>query len=127
MIESSVDRGDSLSNGEPPQDRVVRPRAQLSLRFLLLMNVIFCVLAGTAYWASRVPAISNEVSMMLGGRAESSEASGRRVQIVFVMFTYTAPLILAGTLATILSVMRALERRMQKQVSREEMQSRSTT
>jgi hypothetical protein len=102
------------------EDRAVaiqRPtrRPQLSLRFLLLMNIIFCMIAGAVYWASRVPAISNEVNMMLGGRAESNEASGRRVQIIFVMFTYTAPLILAGTLASILSIVRFIERRVQKQ------------
>jgi hypothetical protein len=123
MTELAADRNNSIAKSESPQERVGRSRAQLSLRFLLLMNVIFCVIAGAVYWASRVPAISNEVSMMLGGRAESNEASGRRVQIVFVMFTYTAPLILAGTLATILSVIRFFERRMQKQVARDELPS----
>ena len=87
-----------------------RKPPQMSLRFMLLMNIIFCVIAGTIYWASRVPAVADEVGMLLGGRG-AAESSSRRVHIIFVMFTYTAPLLLAGLLSTMLSVWRVVQRR----------------
>lgn len=86
-------------------------RPQMSLGFMLLMNVIFCVIAGAFYYASQVPAIADEVSMMLGGRGSAGDSGGRSMHMVFVMFTYTAPLILAGLLATILGIWRRLEGR----------------
>jgi hypothetical protein len=86
-------------------------RPQISLSFMLLMNVIFCVLAGAFYYASQVPAIADEVSMMLGDRPSSSGGSGRKMHMIFVMFTYTAPLLLAGVLATVMGVWRRLEQR----------------
>lgn len=85
-------------------------RPQMSLAFMLLMNVIFCVLLGTFYYASRVPVIADEVSMMFGGRGSSGD-SGRGMHMVFLMFTYTAPLILAGVLSTIMTIWRKLEGR----------------
>lgn len=81
-------------------------RPQISLGFMLLMNVIFCVIAGAVYWASRVPAISDEVGMMLGGYSGSSAENERAVHMIFLMFCYTAPLLLAGTLATIYTLWR---------------------
>lgn len=78
---------------------------------MLLMNIIFCVLAGAVYWASRVPAVSEEVSMLLGGSSSGSGSGRRKMHVIFVMFTYTAPLLLAGLLSTMLGVWRFLERR----------------
>lgn len=88
-----------------------RKPPQMSLRFMLLMNLIFCVIAGTVYWASRVPAIAEEVGMMLGGRGGDAETGSRRIHIIFVMFTYTAPLLLAGLLSTMLGIWRWVARR----------------
>ena len=93
------------------QAKPVRRRPQMSLGFMLLMNVVFCVLAGAFYWASQVPAIADEVSMMFGGRGSSGGDGNRTTHAIFVMFTYTAPLLLAGTLATILSIWRKFEGR----------------
>lgn len=78
---------------------------------MLLMNVIFCVLAGAVYWASRVPAVSEEVSMLFGGRSSGGDSGSRRMHVIFVMFTYTAPLLLAGLLSSMLGIWRYIERR----------------
>ena len=49
---------------------------------------------------------------MTGGTlGDSAEEVGRRSHIVFVMFTYTAPLLLAALIASILGVWRWIERR----------------
>lgn len=78
---------------------------------MLLMNVIFCIIAGTVYWASRVPAVADEVGMLLGGRGSDSGMGSRKIHIIFVMFTYTAPLLLAGLLSTMLGIWRYVQRR----------------
>lgn len=78
---------------------------------MLLMNLIFCIIAGTVYWASRVPAVADEVGMLLGGRGGDADSSSRKIHIIFVMFTYTAPLLLAGLLSTMLSIWQLVQRR----------------
>ncbi|WP_164100595.1 hypothetical protein [Candidatus Laterigemmans baculatus] len=88
-----------------------RKPPQMSLSFMLLMNVIFCVLAGAVYWASRVPAVASEVSVLLGGSGGGSGSGSRKMHVIFVMFTYTAPLLLAGVLSTLLGFWRYFERR----------------
>lgn len=88
-----------------------RKPPQMSLRFMLLMNIIFCVIAGAIYWASRVPAVADEVGMLLGGHGGVTDSSSRKIHVIFVMFTYTAPLLLAGLLSTMLSIWRVVQRR----------------
>ncbi len=90
-------------------------RPQMSLSFMLLMNLVFCILLGALYWASRVPAIADEVSMMMGGRAAAGSGdNSRRVHIIFLLFTYTAPLLLAGLLSSSLGVWRFIEKKLRK-------------
>ena len=91
-------------NQPPPR------RPQMSLRFMLLVNIIFCVIAGALYWASRVPAISDELDMMMGGRGGDGGTTGRGTHVIFVMFTYTAPLLLAGVLSSLLGLWRLFTR-----------------
>ncbi|XZE53694.1 hypothetical protein SH139x_005459 [Planctomycetaceae bacterium SH139] len=83
---------------------------QMTLSFMLMMNVVVCGILGAIYWASQVPAIRDEISMMFGGRAGPSEP-GRTTHMIFLIFTYSAPLLLAGLLSTIMAVWRMLERR----------------
>jgi hypothetical protein len=96
-------------------------RPQMSLSFMLLMNLVFCILLGALYWASRVPAIADEVSMMLGGRATAGASdNSRRVHIVFLLFTYTAPLLLAGVLSSGLGIWRFVEKRLRSSPTRDD-------
>lgn len=71
---------------------------------MLLLNVVFCVIAGSFYWASQVPVISDEISAALGTRSSGSASDSRAAHMIFLMFTYCAPLLLAGTLATLHSI-----------------------
>jgi hypothetical protein len=86
-------------------------RPQISLSMLLMLNVVFCGIGGAIYWASQVPAIRNEVSMMLGGRGGGAGEDSRAMHMAFLIFTYSAPRLLAGTVSTLMSVLRWWERR----------------
>jgi len=88
-------------------DPLPRKKPQISLGVMLLLNIIFCVLAGALYWASRVPVIADEIAMMLGGRGGGG-GNDRAVHMIFLMFLYTAPLLLAGILATLLTIWRRM-------------------
>lgn len=79
---------------------------------MMLMMVVFCGMSAALFYASRVPAITSELQAMSGGTlGDSAEEVGRRSHIVFVMFTYTAPLLLAALIGSILGVWRWIERR----------------
>jgi hypothetical protein len=73
----------------------------MSLSFMMLMMVIFSVMSAGLFYASRVPAVQEEVSVLVHGKSGGgSEDAGRLAHITFIMFTFTSPLILAGVLST---------------------------
>lgn len=57
------------------------------------------------FYASRVPAIYNEVFSWFGKEVEPAEGS-RTVHLTFLLFTYSSPLLLAGLLGVVVSVLR---------------------
>lgn len=78
----------------------------------MLMMVVFAVMSAGLFYASRVPAVRDEIAALLQGKAtSSSEDVGRKAHIAFIMFTFTSPLILAGALSTGMSVLRRFENR----------------
>jgi hypothetical protein len=88
-----------------------RRRPQISLGMLLMLNVVFCGIGGAIYWASQVPAIRNEVSLLLGGRGSAAGEESRAMHMAFLIFTYSAPLLLAGTVSAIMGVWQWIEQR----------------
>lgn len=102
----------STEPGPSAAPRTARPRPQISLGFMMLMMVIFAVMSAALLYGSRVPAVQEEIDILFDGNAGSSGNSGGRVpHIIFIMFTFTSPLLLAGTLATGLGVLRWFHRR----------------
>ena len=70
-----------------------RPRFQISLSAMLLMMVVFAMISATLFYASKVPALRQEISVLLTGEAgESTEDVDRVAQRAFIMFTFTSPL-----------------------------------
>lgn len=78
---------------------------------MMLMMVIFAVMSAGLFYASRVPAVQAELDVLFGGEAGDSEEVGRSAHIVFIMFTLTSPLLLAGVLSTGMAVLRWYDRR----------------
>lgn len=87
----------------PPPRR--RP-PQMSLGFMMLMMVIFAIMSAGLLYASRVPAVQDEIQALLGKEAVSSEDVGHTAHLAFILFTLTSPLLLAAVLSTGLSVLR---------------------
>jgi len=75
---------------------------------MILLMSIFAVMSAGMFYASRVGAIQDEISVFGGG--SSASEPNRTAHLIFLMFTYTSPLLLAMILGTIVSVMRFLNR-----------------
>ncbi len=89
----------------------MRRPPQISLGFMLLSMVVLAVMSAGMFYASRVGAVQDEISVLSGGVIESRDVDTSRFShIVFIMFTFTSPLILAGVLSTAVGVTRWLER-----------------
>jgi hypothetical protein len=92
----------------PPPER--RRPFQISLGLMMLMMVIFAVTSAGFFYASRVSAVQDEINVLVGGKLGGSKETGRLAQIVFIMFTFTSPLLLAGVLSTGVAIVRWLQR-----------------
>ena len=85
---------------------------QISISMMMLLMVVFAVMSAGLFYASRVPAVRNEIAALISGEAQTSgEDVGRAAHIAFIMFTFSSPLILACVLSTGLSIVRWFEKR----------------
>ena len=74
---------------------------------MLLMMVIFSIMSAGLLYASRVPAVQDEIQALLGDNvAVRSDDVGRTAHLAFIIFTFTSPLLLAAILSTGLSILR---------------------
>lgn len=96
---------------DPEPTRPQRRPPQISLGFMMMAMVIFSIMSAGLLYASRVPAVQEEWSLLFTGKASTGGDGGRMPHIVFIMFTFTSPLLLAGALSTGMAVMRWWGRR----------------
>ncbi|TWU41672.1 hypothetical protein Q31b_31260 [Novipirellula aureliae] len=78
----------------------------------MLLMLIFALISAGILYASRVDAVQEEINLLVEGTSTGSGASksGRLPHLVFIMFTFTSPLLLAGALSSGLTVLRWLKR-----------------
>ncbi|MCC9603060.1 hypothetical protein LOC67_21130 [Stieleria sp. JC731] len=100
---------------QPPTKPTARPsvpRFQISLSMMLLLMVVFAFISAALFYASRVPVIREELSMLIYGEIrEGGEDAGRLAHRAFIMFTFTSPLLLAATLSLAVNILERLGRR----------------
>ena len=85
---------------------------------MLLIMIVFAIMSAGLFYASRVPTFRQEIEVFLTGKKSSSDTAGHSAHIVFIMFTFTSPLLLAGVLSTYVGISRWFnERRQRKQGS----------
>ncbi len=77
---------------------------------MMMLMVIFAVMSAGLFYASRVPAVQNEIAILFGKEPGATEEVGRTAHIVFIMFTFTSPLLLAAVLSTLVAILRKLGR-----------------
>ncbi len=88
-----------------------RPRLQISLALMLLLMVVFAVISASLFYASRVPVVRQEISMLLYGEVrDGGEDAGRLAHRAFIMFTFASPLILACLLSLGVSLVQRFDR-----------------
>lgn len=79
---------------------------------MMLMMIVFSIMSAGLFYASRVSIVQEEFSVLVQGKGVGIGAdTGRLAHIVFIMFTFSSPLILAGVLSTIVSVLHWFQRR----------------
>ncbi|MDA9934549.1 hypothetical protein OAG76_00560 [Rubripirellula sp.] len=85
---------------------------QISIAFMMMLMLIFSFISAGLFYASRVPAIQNEIAMLMTGKVAevAQEDTTREAQITFVMFTYTSPLLLAGAISTGMAILKWFQR-----------------
>ncbi|TWU58828.1 hypothetical protein Poly51_16080 [Rubripirellula tenax] len=87
--------------------RLSRRPPQISIGFMMLMMVVFALMSAGLLYAARVPAVQEELSMLVSGKAASLGADGGRApHILFIMFTFTSPLLLALVLSSCMGMLR---------------------
>lgn len=94
----------------PNASRRRRP-PQISLAVLMLMMLIFALISAGLFYAARVPAVQDELSVLTGGSPGGGEDLGRTAHLTFILFTFTSPLILAGLLSTAVALGHWYQRR----------------
>jgi len=87
------------------------PRPQISLALMMFVMLICAVMSAGLLYASQVPAVQDEIAILLGKKTGGHNQGGRISHLVFILFTLTSPLLLAGVLSTGLSIWRWFERR----------------
>lgn len=97
---------------QPPREPPRRRPPQMTLGFMMLMMVIFAVMSAGLFYASRVPVVQEEISLLFRGQADHrGQDVGRAAQITFILFTFSSPLLLAAVLSSTLAFWRWIEAR----------------
>ena len=99
---------------------VVRRRPQLSLAVMMVAVAMCGLISAGLLYGSRVPAVHQDWAALLGQSYDppADMEAGRTAQLVFIMFTVTSPLILAGTFSTVEAFLRRRDRRRRQTVRR---------
>jgi len=90
-----------------------RPRGfQFSMGSLLIIMAIVSVMSACLLWASRLPLVTNEIHLWLGTTpAANDDGTDRGAQLVFLLFCYSAPLLMAALIHSSLLLIRLVQPR----------------
>ncbi|TWT76228.1 hypothetical protein CA13_67200 [Planctomycetes bacterium CA13] len=79
---------------------------------MMLMMLIFALISAGILYASRVDAVRDEINIAFGTDLSGSGGDGGRFpHIVFIMFTFTSPLLLAGVLSSGMALLKWMQGR----------------
>ena len=102
-------------------------RLSFSSILILLLMVVFAGMGLLIYNALNVPAITNELDAWLGRQSKTVEtADSRKAQIIFVMFCYSAPLMLGILVHALHGIINFFDRRQQELDSQDDEAFRMT-
>ncbi len=78
---------------------------QISLGALLVVMLIFIVMSAGLFYSSRIEVVQEELKLFFGITPSTKSSPSRRSHLMFLLFTYASPLMMAALLSTIVSVM----------------------
>ncbi len=87
-----------------------RPLPQVSLQLLIVMMLLFALASIALLYATRVQAIQDELALLLGGSPLGNAPTSRSSHLIFLLFTYASPLMLAAVMSLVVSFRRARQR-----------------
>ncbi len=80
---------------------------QFSLASLLIAMAIFSLMSACLLWASRLPSVTDELHAWMGTIPSTNrDGTDRSTQLMFLLFCYSTPLMLAATIHFIFVVSR---------------------
>ncbi len=86
------------------------PAFQFSLVSLLIAMAVFSVMSACLLWASRLPLVANELRIWTGTVPSTNrDGTDRGMQLMFLIFCYSTPLLMAATLNLVCVAVRAVE------------------
>ncbi len=75
----------------------------------MLLMLVFSIMSAGFFYASRVDAIQGELTFSGSPQVSSNLGGNQRTShVIFIMFTFTSPLLLAGILASAVSLLRRI-------------------
>jgi hypothetical protein len=112
----------NLDNFKTPTDHASQPATpfakrqssgfQFSMGSLLVIMLLVSVMSASLLWASRLPMVTDEIHILLGTTpATNNDGTDRGAQLIFLLFCYSAPLLMAALLHSSLSLARMFQTR----------------
>lgn len=84
-------------------------KTQISIGTMMLLMLVFSIMSAGFFYASRVDAIQGELTFSGSSQMSSNLGGNQRTShVIFIMFTFTSPLLLAGILASAVSLLRRI-------------------
>jgi hypothetical protein len=84
-------------------------KTQISIGTMMLLMLVFSIMSAGFFYASRVDAIQGELTFSGSSQVSSNLGGNQRTShVIFIMFTFTSPLLLAGILASAVSLLRRI-------------------
>ncbi|MEM6468991.1 MAG: hypothetical protein AAF802_05430 [Planctomycetota bacterium] len=101
-----------MNTDSSPPSLSQRHRFQISLSAMLLMMIVFAFISAALFYASKVPMVREEISLLIYGEAKGGgEDVGRVAHRAFIMFTFTSPLIMACVFSLAVSLLKKFQLR----------------
>ena len=80
-------------------------KRQISLGALLVVMLIFTVMSAGLFYASRIEEIQDDLALYFGIAPFGKGGGSRRSHLMFLLFTYASPLMMAMLLSTAVGLM----------------------
>ncbi|MCY2976336.1 MAG: hypothetical protein NTW52_16900 [Planctomycetota bacterium] len=111
-LDNSKTSTDHASQPATPFAKSQSSGFQFSMGSLLVIMLLVSVMSASLLWASRLPMVTDEIHILLGTTpATNNDGTDRGAQLVFLLFCYAAPLLMAGLLHSWLMIFRLFQTR----------------